>query len=138
MAAQCKGAPGVRVWLLGNENDYGLVWSSAETEARPEGERDETRARWLYKTFGLATSAIKQVDTLRPVAMANGDLQYLDLIAEEVPELDIFGSNVYRGISFGEFFADVERDLGLPVLLTEFGADAYNAREGREDQPNQA
>ena len=138
MVEQFKDTPGVLMWLLGNENNYGLVWSSAETEALPEGERDVIRARWLYKTFGLAARAIKEIDTLRPIAMANGDIQYLDLIAEEVPDLDIFGSNVYRGISFGEFFADVKRDLGLPVLLTEFGADAYNAREEREDQLNQA
>ena len=31
------------------------------------------------------------------MAMANGDLGYLDIIAEEVHGLDVFGSNVYRG-----------------------------------------
>ncbi|MFT4605932.1 MAG: hypothetical protein ACI9W4_002677 [Rhodothermales bacterium] len=138
MVEQFEETPGVLMWLLGNENNYGLVWSSAETEALPEGERDETRARWLYKTFGLATQAIKKIDTLRPVAMANGDLQYMDLIAEEVPDLDIMGSNVYRGISFGDFFSAAKAGLGLPMLFTEFGADAYNAREQREDQLNQA
>ena len=43
-----KDVPGVLMWLLGNENNYGLVWSSAETEALPEGERDAAKARYLY------------------------------------------------------------------------------------------
>jgi beta-galactosidase len=72
------------------------------------------------------------------VAMANGDLQYLDIIAEEVKGLDIFGSNVYRGASFRDFFDRVKATLGIPVMFTEFGADAYNAKDEREDQTTQA
>ena len=71
--------------------------------------------------------------------MANGDLQYIDIIAEEVKGLDVFGANVYRGISFGDLFAGGEGEArACPVMFTEFGADAYNARENREDQVSQA
>ena len=133
-----EGVPGVLMWLLGNENNYGLVWRSAATEALPEGERDAARARHLYSLFGEVVAAVKARDGGRPVAMSNGDLQYLDIIAEEVKGLDVFGSNVYRGISFRDLFEEVERTLGLPVLFTEFGADAFDARTGREDQRTQA
>jgi hypothetical protein len=133
-----RDTPGVLMWLLGNENNYGLVWSSAETEALPEGERDAARARHLYSLFGETARAIKVLDTKRPVAMANGDLQYIDLIAEEARGIDVFGTNTYRGISFGNLFKDVRDKLGLPVMFTEFGADAFNAREMREDQVAQA
>ncbi len=138
LVEEFRGTPGVLMWLLGNENNYGLTWKSAATENLPVGERDAAKARFLYSLFGEAVAGIKQRDAARPVAMANGDLQYLDLIAQEVRGLDIFGSNVYRGQSFGDFFARVKATLGVPVLFTEFGADAWNARESREDQLNQA
>ncbi len=135
---QFKGTPGVLMWLLGNENNYGLVWKSAETEQLPVGERDAAKARYLYSLFGETVRAIKARDAERPVAMANGDLQYLDIIAAEVKGLDVFGSNVYRGKSFGDAFQRVKDKLGVPVMFTEFGADAYNAKEMREDQQTQA
>ena len=43
-----RDTPGILMWLLGNENNYGLHWSSFEIEALPEGQRDEARARYLY------------------------------------------------------------------------------------------
>ncbi len=137
LVEEFRDVPGVLMWLLGNENNYGLVWSSAETEALPEGERDVVRARYLYSLFGEVTRAIKAIDPSRPVAMANGDVQYIDIIAEEVQDLDVFGANVYRGISFLDLFQVVKETLGLPVMFTEFGSDVWNAREMREDQEMQ-
>jgi len=134
LVKEFKDVPGILMWLLGNENNYGLVWSSAETEALPEGERDAVRARHLYSMFGEVVDAIKDIDATRPVAMANGDLQYIDIIAQEVPSLDVFGANVYRGVSFGDLFQEVDEKLGIPVVFTEFGSDVWNAREMREDQ----
>ncbi len=133
-----RGTPGLLMWLLGNENNYGLSWTSFEIEALPEGERDAARARHLYSLFGQVIRAVKARDPNRPVAIANGDAQYLDIIAEECEELDIFGTNVYRGISARDLFQVVRDKLGVPVMFTEFGADAWNAREMREDQAAQA
>jgi len=138
MVEEFRGTPGILMYLLGNENNYGLVWSSAETEALPEGERDSLRARYMYSLFGEVIEAIKEIDPNRPVAMANGDLQYIDIIAEEVTGLDVLGSNVYRGISFRDLFEEVEEKLGIPVMFTEFGADRFDAINFREDQVTQA
>ncbi|MDH3215197.1 MAG: glycosidase, partial [Candidatus Krumholzibacteria bacterium] len=131
-----RGTPGMLMWLLGNENNYGLSWASSEIEALPEGERNAARARYLYSMFGEITRAIKARDD-RPVAMANGDLQYIDIIAEECKDLDVLGCNVYRGISARDLFEVVKYKLGIPVMFTEFGADAWNAKEMREDQETQ-
>jgi beta-galactosidase len=133
-----RGVPGVLMWLLGNENNYGLVWKSAEVEALPQGERDAARARYLYSLFGEVIRGVKEHDPGVTVAMANGDVQYADLIAEECKGLDVFGTNCYRGISARDLFQVVHDKLGLPVMFTEFGADAFNAREMREDQATQA
>ncbi|MBR9973956.1 MAG: glycosidase, partial [Bacteroidetes bacterium] len=138
LAEEFRDVPGLLMWLLGNENNYGLEWSSAETEAFPEGERQAAKAVYLYSLMGEVTRAIKAHDTVHPVAIANGDLQYLDIIAREAKGIDVFGTNMYRGISFGDAFERVKRTLGIPILFTEFGADAFDAKENREDQYTQA
>jgi len=130
--------PGILMWLLGNENNYGLSWSSFEIEALPEGEQQGARARHLYSMLGEVIDAIHATKDPRPVAIANGDLQYIDIIVEECPNLDIFGSNVYRGISARNFFQEIKDKLDVPALFTEFGADAFNARTMTEDQISQA
>ncbi len=133
-----RGRPGLLMYLLGNENNYGLTWKSAETEALPQGERDAARARHLYSLFGEVIRAVKERDPAVPVAMANGDLQYIDILAQECKGLDVLGTNVYRGLSARDLFQVVKDKLGIPVMFTEFGADAYNARQMREDQVTQA
>ena len=133
MVRNYKDCPGVLMFLLGNENNYGLSWSSFEIEALPKGDRDTARARFLYSLFGEIARATKAQDPSVPVAIANGDLQYIDVIAQECKGLDILGTNVYRGISSRDLFQVVKDKLGLPVMYTEFGSDAFNARDLRED-----
>ena len=70
MVSAFRDTPGVLMWLLGNENNYGLVWSSAETEDLPAGEADAYRARHMYSLFGDVAERIKEMDPTRPVAMA--------------------------------------------------------------------
>lgn len=138
VVTEYRGVPGILMWQLGNENNYGLSWKSAETEALPEGERQAAKARYLYSLFSEAIDRIKAIDDSRPVAISNGDLQYIDVIAQEVKNMDVLSTNVYRGISFRDLFDVVKEKLGVPVLFGEFGADAFNAKEMREDQYNQA
>jgi hypothetical protein len=135
---ELKDTPGLLMWLLGNENNYGLSWRSTEIENLPVGEQDAGRARFLYSLFGEVIRAIKARDPDHLVSIANGDVQYADLIAEECKGLDVFGANSYRGISFTDLFQVVQDKLGLPVMLTEFGADAWNEKEMREDALDQA
>ncbi len=129
---------GVLLYLLGNESNYGLVWDSFEIADLPPEEQNSARARYLYSLFGEITREIQGQNPHQPVALCNGDLQYLDLIKQEMPTLQIFGTNVYRGRSARDLYQRVRDELGLPVLYTEFGADAFNARTGREDHLLQA
>jgi len=133
-----KGTPGLLMVMLGNENNYGLSWRSFEIEALPEGERNAAKARYLYSLYGDIIGDIKAIDPDRIITMANGDLQYIDIIAEECKGLDVFGTNVYRGISARDLYEEVDKKLGLPIMYTEFGADAFNAVTMKEDQATQA
>ena len=139
LARKYRGTRGLLLYLLGNENNYGLFWKGAESEDFPQiDEVSVERARPMYRLFNRGVQAIRAVDRDRPIAIANGDLQFLDIIIDELPDLDIFGANVYRGPSFTDLHDRVRREYGKPVLLTEFGADAYDALKSREDQRCQA
>ena len=143
LAEEFKNTPGLLMILLGNENNYGLFWAGADTEDFPDEEDQlravgENRGRPMYKLMNDAAIAIKEIDGSRPVAICNGDLLFLDIIAEECQDVDIYGTNMYRGISFGDTFERVKNEYGKPVLFTEFGSDAFNALSNKEDQQAQA
>ncbi len=134
-AEKYKNTRGLLFYMLGNESNYGLEWSSSEIENLPVGEQHRAKAVYLYSMFEEAMQAIHEIDPDHPVGIVNGDVQYIDLIAELCPSLDIFGSNVYRGWKFYEsFYEDVYSKLGKPVVFTECGADAFNALTKKEDQ----
>ncbi len=139
LAQEYQDTRGLLLYLLGNENNYGLFWGGAETEDIPIEDRESTiRARYMYELFNDAAIAMKEIDGNRPIAMANGDLLFMDIIVEEVPDMDIFGTNTYRGFTFTDLYDRVRDEYGKPVLLTEFGSDAFNARTNQEDQAAQA
>ena len=139
MASDYKDTRGLLLFLLGNENNYGLFWDGAETENIPVKDRKSTvRARSMYKLFNEAVLKMKAIDTNHPMAICNGDLLFLNIIAEECKDIDIYGTNVYRGASFGDLFDRVKKEYGKPVLFTEFGADVFNVLSNSEDQNAQA
>ncbi len=139
LAEEYKDTPGLLMYLLGNENNYGLFWEGAETEDIPVEDRKSTlRARYMYKLFNEASVLMKSIDKSHPVAMCNGDLLFMDIIVEECKDVDIFGTNMYRGVSFGDAFQRVRNEFNKPILFTEFGADAFNALDNEEDQQSQA
>lgn len=139
MVSEYKDTPGLLMFLLGNENNYGLFWEGAETEDIPVEDRKSTvRATHLYRLFNEAAVVMKNIDKSHPVAICNGDLLFLDIIAGECKDVEIFGVNMYRGASFGDAFQRVRDVLNVPIMFTEFGADAFNAVENGEDQQPQA
>jgi hypothetical protein len=139
MVAEYKDTPGLLLYLLGNENNYGLFWEGAETENIPVQDRKSTkRAEYLYRLFNKAVVTMKSAGAAHPVAICNGDLLFLDIISREAKDIDILGINVYRGASFTDLFDRAKREFGKPLLLTEFGSDAFNAKTLQEDQLAQA
>ena len=139
MAIQHKETPGLLMFLLGNENNYGLFWRGSETENIPVQDRQSTKdAHYLYKLFNDAAKEIKAIDKNHPVAICNGDLLFLDIISKECPDIDVLGINVYRGLSFDNLFERVKKEYGKPVMLTEFGSDAFNTLTNTEDQAYQS
>ena len=142
MVNNYKNTPGLLLYLLGNENNYGLFWSGAETEDFPEETQKvavgEKYGRPMYRLMNQASKIIKELDGNHPVAICNGDDLFIEIIAQECKDIDVFGVNSYRGASFTDLFKTVKETLNKPILLTEFGADAFNAITKVEDQKSQA
>lgn len=139
MVNQYKETPGLLMFLLGNENNYGLFWRGAETENIPLQDRKSTKdAIHLYKLFNDAAKEMKAISQNQPVAICNGDLLFLDIIAKECTDIDILGINTYRGLTFTDLYDRAKKEINKPVLLTEFGSDAYNTKAAEEDQAYQA
>lgn len=139
MVSQYKGTPGLLMFLLGNENNYGLFWRGAETENIPVQDRKSTKdAYHLYKLFNDAVKEMKAIDNSHPMAICNGDLLFADIIAKECTDIDILGINTYRGLTFTDLYDRVKKEINKPVMLTEFGSDAYNTQANSEDQEYQA
>ncbi len=143
LVKEFKDTPGLLLYLLGNENNYGLFWAGAETEDFPDEEDKkrevgEKRGRPMYRLMNEASKKIKELDSNHPVALCNGDVLFIDIIADECKDIDIYGTNTYRGVSFGDMFQVVKDKLNKPILFTEFGADAFNAIKNAEDQKAQA
>ena len=114
MVMRHKDEPYTLMWLLGNENNYGIA-SNADKKPRAYFEFVDEVARW-----------IKSVDPDHPVAVSNGDTLFLDVFAQYAPNVDIFAANVYRGdYGFGSFWEQVFDATGKPAFITEFGCPAY-------------
>ncbi len=139
-----KDTPGILMWNLGNENNYSFdgrlnPWSSPEIEAMESfREKSEARARMYYTFVNDLALEIKKIDPNHLVSLGNGETVGLRMAADYSPDVDLLGCIVYRGKVFGNFFKEVRRKFDKPVVLTEFGCDAYNAKRDEEDQNNQA
>jgi len=81
--------------------------------------------------------AIKAVDTAHPISTIYGGVPSKELLSR-MTNIDIWGINSYRGISFGSLFKQWQGVSALPMYLGEYGADAWNALTGLEDEASQA
>ena len=114
MVMEHKDEPYVLMWLLGNENNYGV---GCNADKEPEA---------YFKFANDVAEWIKTVDPNHPVALCNGDMLYLDIFAEHAPAIDIFSANVYRGdYGFGSFWDQVFEATGKPAFITEYGCPAF-------------
>jgi len=144
MVREYKDEPGILFWVLGNENNYSFAgklnpWSSAEIDAIEDpAARIRERARTYYSFVNEIAEEIHKIDPNHPVAMGNGEMITLDIAREAAPAVDIVACLVYRGRSFGNIFKGLKNMFDRPLVLIEFGCDAYNAYTKQEDQDNQA
>jgi len=116
--------PAMLGWLVGNEWNYnGLYVGLSATAARDR----------LNEVMGL----IRTVDSRLPIVNVYGELPSREVI-DAMPLTDIWGINAYRGLTFGDLFTQYASRTTKPMMLGEYGADAWNALTPAEDQAAQA
>ncbi len=114
MVTEFKDEPYVVMWLLGNENNYGVA---SNADKKPQA---------YYEFVNQVAKRIKEIDPSRPVSLCNGDTVQAEYVAKYAPEIDGYGANLYRGdYGFGSFWSEVKRILDRPAFVTEYGAPAY-------------
>jgi hypothetical protein len=112
-----KNHPGTLMWEIGNEWNYNQFYS-----AKTANELGMDGAKALVKK---AISTIRSVDQRLPIATVHGELPSRELI-EELSGIDIWGLNIYSGLSFGARFQTWRTLTDKPMYLGEYGADAMN------------
>ncbi len=114
MVLEYKNEPYILMWVLGNENNYGVA---SNADKKPDS---------YYKFVNNVAKMIKSLDPNHPVAICNGDALFLDKFAKLAPEVDVYAGNVYRGdYGFGSFWQQVAEAADRPAFITEYGAPAF-------------
>jgi hypothetical protein len=119
-----KDHPAILGWVLGNEWNYNGLYtglSHAESLAR----------------LNEAAALVRAADTTHPIVSVYGEVPAADTL-DAMPEIDIWGINAYRGITFGDLFEVWAARSEKPMFLSEYGADAYNATIDQYDPESQA
>ena len=130
MVSQLKNWPSILMWCLGNEVNSHL------------GDVGIDFATWWSFVNDCAIASHNE-DPHHPVTVACADVpgpieNNIPSDTTVVPNLDIWSFQLYRGNSFGSLFTDYKTHSSKPLLLTEFGCDAWNGTQDKEDEDLQA
>jgi hypothetical protein len=144
MVRALKDEKGILFWVLGNENNYSFSgkinpWSSERIDKMEDSRQCLlARAEVYYSMVNEIADEIHKIDPRHPVAMGNGELACLDVANRVAKDIDILACIVYRGKTFGNIFNTLRATYDKPIVFIEFGCDAYNAYEKKEDEDDQA
>jgi hypothetical protein len=127
--SQFKNHPAVLGWGMGNENNLSYVGNMAD---------------WYALADQMAQAAyLEEGPGYHPTMIINGGLRHfgdtqLGSDDASLPFVDMWGHNAYPGESWHCYFDYFDRLSAKPLLLTEFGIDAFDNRIGAEYQSVQA
>jgi beta-glucuronidase len=122
MVTEFKNEPYILFWLLGNENVYGYACNA---DKDPDA---------FFRFANEVARIIKEIDPDHPVALCSGDILFLDKFGKDAPDIDLFGTNAYRGeYGFGFLWRQVKEQADKPVFITEFGCPAYSEGQSVEE-----
>jgi len=122
MVAIHKNHPAVLMWAIGNELNAPWMFGDSDN---------------LFRLINEMAKAAHEEEgpNYHPVTMPLADFNLIDTIKRrdpQVPNLDVWSVQVYRGSSFGSLFSDYVGVSCKPLVITEYGIDAYDDRNGDE------
>lgn len=119
-----KDHPAILGWMIGNELNYNKLYSNSSL------------AQCITMVKSAAT-AIKGIDKNHPVIVGWGDNPTSGEV-NQMPEVDVFGINVYRYLDINSLFTDYKSRSSKPMIITEYGADAWNNNSNSLDENAQS
>lgn len=119
-----KDHPAILMWSIGNEWNYNGLYSDMTTEEAME-------------RLNEVAAIIQDTDPYHPVATIYGHVPPTNII-NQMPDIDIWGINVYSGLNIGYVFDQWELQSTKPLFIAEYGADAWNANTNSLDLDAQA
>lgn len=134
-----KDHPAVLAWGIGNENN--LKYAGDPNEGDP--------SEWFALANILACDAYAaEGESYHPTMVINGDMTFFgDAYLgngcrgsddASMNFVDMWGHNAYPGEDYHCYFDYFDRLSAKPLIITEYGVDAYNAESQAEDQSMQA
>lgn len=113
-----KDHPSTLFWEIGNEWNYNHFYSNgaAHQDLGYVGSKERVKQ---------VAQLIRSLDTRLPISTVYGELPDKALI-EELREIDMWGLNIYSGLTFGDRFERWKSLSNKPMYLAEYGADAMN------------
>ncbi|MBL7071025.1 MAG: PKD domain-containing protein [Candidatus Omnitrophica bacterium] len=138
----------VLMWALGNELSL-----SFDEIAAAYGRSKTDIANGFYSLCNRLAEVAYEIegDSYHPVMIINGGILYIGESEfgghdQQLPFIDVWGVNAYyrdfHNIDFfgqaGSFFDFYRQRSDKPLVITEYGADAYNTGAGEEDEDAQA
>jgi hypothetical protein len=124
-----KNHPAVLAWAIGNENN--LHYTKNITD-------------WYVLANKLAKVAYEaESPAYHPTMVINGYMKYWGDTNYKSDDIsmnytDVWGHNSYTGYSFDSYFDYYNKLSAKPLVMTEFGVDAYSHKLGSVDQNSQA
>lgn len=122
-----KHHPAILMWSIGNEVNY--LYGGANV------------SDW-YSLLEEAARLAKSLDPNHPVVTANSGLKDADLFRALAPSVDVFGVNHYNFAPYEwpDHFLPRARKVvpEKPLLVMEFGVDAWDSNRSVEDEATQA
>jgi len=119
--------PAILMWCIGNELNADWMYGQ--------------KLDHLFSLINEMALAAKQLEgrTYHPTTTALMDVNLDSIIRtydKKVPELSVWGANVYRGKSFGDLFSSYSGLSEKPLVVLEFGIDALDNTTKQEYELN--
>lgn len=130
-----RDEPWVLMWLLGNENNMGGDKSGVNATRTNASAEPIAYAEFVNEVAEM----IHELDPERLVAIGNLETGLGEYYAVHAPAVDVFGINSYRGLGgFGTLWQEAQTLFDRPILVLEYGCDAYAQGSGPDEDAQAA
>ena len=125
-----RGEPFLLMWLLGNENNMNPVHKGVNATRTNAGKETRAWAEFLNEVAQM----IHELDPDHPVAIGNLGSGLAETYNQYAPAVDVFGMTAYMGQGgFGNSWSIARTKFDRPVLIIEYGCDAFAEGKGPDE-----